>query len=389
MSENFKKLIGKNKKDYDQAAKHLIDDCDVTLFNELVENDSFLFDFVKQNVAQRISNAIDDKNYTNLLKFLKYYSPYYEDAIVNNLVKYANEDLTDTLLEKLENGTDNEKTYCAKYFAKIKDPLCYDLLISNAFSDNEYLSGNCAYALSSWQDKKIYEIALEKLKNNDDFEKIKGVKFLSAFGNKEAVEPIINAMKNSTMAENIAGEIPYLINLFELLDKYYDDGLLVINYILNGIGEILPLSVVFDFELFEVFERLTNNCKDSKCSIIILNAQDKFETLTENDEYLFDEDKETRDEIFDIRNLVNSIDKKDLTPNINKELDEKSPFVYTALEFSNDVLAIRELLKSDNQTLILRTAEILKKLGSFDETVRQIALSKVSDINIKTIIRSL
>lgn len=45
----------------------------------------------------------------NLLALLKYYSPFYEDFIVSNLVKFANEDLTDKLLEIFENGTDEEK----------------------------------------------------------------------------------------------------------------------------------------------------------------------------------------------------------------------------------------------------------------------------------------
>ena len=387
MSENFKKLTGKY--DYEKVASHLIDDCDISLFKELVENDSFLFDFIKNNVSQRISNAVTPDNYKNLLEFLKYYSPYYEDAIVKNLVKYANEDLTDVMLEKFENGNNDEKTYCAKYFAFIKDPLAYDFLKNNAFSQNEYLSSNCAFALANWGDKEIYHIALEKLKNNDDFEKISAVKFLSAYGNKEAVKDILDAMKNSTMAENIAGEIPYLMNLFELLDKYYQDALLTINFIINGLGEILPLSIVFDFELFDVFERLTNNSSDSQCGIVLLNAQDKFNTLTENDEYLFDEDKDTKNEINDINKLLKNTNKKELENNINKELNDKSPFVFTALDFATDILAIRELLKSDNQTVILKTAEVLKKLNSFDETARTVALLKITDINIKSIIRAL
>ena len=387
MSENFKKLTGKNG--YEAVAYHLVNDCDINLFKELVENDSFLFDFVKNNVATRISNAINQNNYKNLIQFLKYYSPYYEEAIVSNLVKYADEDLTDVMLEKFENGTDEEKIYAARYFGYIKDSLCYEFLKQNAFSNNDYLAQNCASTLSIWQDREIYNTALEKLQSDDDFEKISAVKFLTAFGDKDAIIPVIEAMKNSTMAENIAGEIPYLMNLFELLDKYYQDGLLVVNYIINGIGDILPLSVVFDFELFEIFERLTSSCNDSKCAVVLLNALNKFEILTENDEYLFDEDKDTKNEVNDIKKVLKSIDKKDLEKYISSELDEKSPFVFTALDYAEDLIAIRELLKSDNQTVILKTAEVLKSLGNFDETARTVALLKVTDINIKNIIRAL
>ena len=99
--------------------------------------------------------------------------------------------------------------------------------------------------------------------------------------------------------------------------------------------------------------------------------------------------KNTKNEIFDIKKLLNSAKKKDLEKYINDELREDSPFVFTALDFATDELAIRELLKSNNQTLILKTAEVLKSLGNFDETARTVALLKVTDINIKAIIRAL
>jgi hypothetical protein len=385
MSELLKQLTGKNN--YDAAVKHLVNDCDVKLFQELVESDSFLFDFVKQNVANRIANVVNENNYRNLLSFLKFYSSAYEEVIVGTLVKFADEDLTDIILEKFENGTDDEKAYAAKYFASIQDSLAYDCLIKNAYSQNEALAQNCASTLAIWKDEKSYNDALEKLNSEDDFDKFSAVKFLISYGKKEALPAILEVMKNSAMAENIAGEIPYLENLFELFDKDYENGLLVLNYIINGLGEILPLSVVFDFELFDVFEQIINNYNDSKRAIVLLNAKEKFETLTENDEYLFDEDKNTKNEIHDIKNLLKNTEK--LEKFINDELREDSLFVFTALDFASDVLAIRELLKSNNQTLILKTAEVLKKLGNLDETAKTIALLKVTDINIKAIIRAL
>ena len=213
--------------------------------------------------------------------------------------------------------------------------------------------------------------------------------FLAAYGNKEAVPAIIETMKTSAMAENIAGEIPYLVSLFELLENRYEDGLLTLNYIINGLGEILDLSLVFDFELFEVLEKLINNHEDSKASIVLLNAKDKFDTLTEYDEYLFDEDKDTKNEIQDIKKLLKNVNRKELEAHVNEELNENSPFVYTALDFATDLISIRELLKSNNQTVILKTAEVLKSLGNLDETAKTVALLKVTDINIKSIIRAL
>ena len=128
MSDKLKQLTGKNPKDFEPVAYSLMNTPDVDLFKELIDKDDFLFDFVKNNVAKRLEKACNKNNYPNLIKLLKFYSPSYEDFIVSNLVKYANEDLTDQMLELLENGNDSEKTYCAKYFEYINDPLALDLL---------------------------------------------------------------------------------------------------------------------------------------------------------------------------------------------------------------------------------------------------------------------
>ena len=389
MDEKLKKLTGKNKNDYERIAAEIVNNADTALFKELVENDGYLFDFVKQNVAQRLAAACNETNYRNLLKFFDYYSPYYDDFIVSTLARYADEDLTDEILDMFENGTTAQKTYCAKFFSYIQDPLALELLRENSYTDNESLNANCAATLGIFQDEASYNDAVRKLWSEDEFEQLSAVKFLVLYGDKKALPEILHAMKNSTMAENIAGEIPYLETIFEILDDHYEDGLLVLNHIVNGLGEIIGLASVFDYELYDVFERIIRNSNDSKAAVVLLNAQEKFAILTENDEYLFDEDKNTKNEINDIKKLLSGINVKNLKPMILQELNETSPFVYTALDFADDVFAIRELLKCNNQTIILKTAEVLKKLNNLDEPTKTVALLKVSDENIKSIIRAL
>lgn len=385
----IKQLTGKNRQDFENAASHLVNTADIEMFKALIDKDDFLFDFVKQNVAERIANVIDENNYKNLLSFLKYYSPSYEDVIISTLVKYADEDLTDKMLEIFENGTNAEKTYCAKFFTYIQDPLALELLRKNAKTEDEFLNSNCAAALGAMKDEVSYQNALSNLKSDDEFEQLKAVKFLTSYGNLDALYPIIDAMKNSSMSENIAGEIPYLCDIFTILENDLPNGLLIINNIINGLGEIIPLSSVFDYELYELFERLIRNADDSKTAIVLLNANEKFETLTENDEYLYDEDKDTKKEIIDIKKLIGHINKKGLLCFVNQELNENSPFVYTALDFAQDMYAVRELLKCNNQTIILKTAEVLKAHNELDDTSRQVALLKITDDNIKSIIRAL
>lgn len=382
----IKKLTSKNKTDYEPVAHQLINTPDISLFEELVNQDDFLFDFVKRNVSQRLQNACNASNYRNLLALMKVYSPFYEDFIASTLAKFADEDLTDELLEIFENGTEAEKTYCAKYFSHIKDPLALEFLRESAFSENENLSSNCAATLGAFEDKESFELALNKLDSDDDFEIFKGVNFLIAYGDKTAAKKIIEVLDKSSMAENIAGEIPYLIDLFSILELDTVSGLTVINYIINGLGEILPLSTTIDYNLYSVIEDLANNSQNSAIATVLTNAREKFNTLTENDEYLFDEDKNTKNEVLEINKLLNSIK---ICGNIDEELRADSPFVFTALDFTTNAAAAENLLSTDNQTIILKAAEILKKLGVWNENLRAKALQHVTDSTIRAIIEAL
>ena len=158
----FKKLTGKNPREYEYAARHIMDNADEKLFAELVEKDSFLFDFVKQNVAQRLEKATNEYNWQTVLSFLKYYSPSYEEFVASTLAKYADEDLTDRMLEFLENGTDDEKTYAAKFFSYVQDPLAIEFLKKNSYTENEYLNTNCAITLAAMKEESSYNEAIEK-----------------------------------------------------------------------------------------------------------------------------------------------------------------------------------------------------------------------------------
>lgn len=386
MSENLKKLTGKNPKDFEPLAYALINTPDVELFAELVGSDDFLFDFVKQNVANRLSKVCNESNYMNLLALLKYYSPFYEDFIVSNLVKFANEDLTDKLLEIFENGTDEEKTYCAKFFAFVQDPLALEFLQKNAYSENSALSSNCASTLALLGDKTSYKQALEKLNSDDEFTILDGVKFLVSYGDKAVVPEVISAMKKSSMAENIAGELLYLTNLFELYKQNQEDGLFVLNSIINGLGEILGLAQIFDFRLYEFLEMLINGHKDSKVAVVLINAVDKFDTLTENDEYLFDETKDTKQEVSDIKKLLSTMDVAQLYSLIDEELLEDSLFVFSALEYTENEGKVRGLLNSSNPTVVLKALEVLKILGVLTNDDKHKALDSVVDENLRSVI---
>lgn len=398
----IKKLTGKNQSDYEFAASHIINNSDTKAFSDLINRGDFLFDFVKKNVEKRLLTEVNENNYKNLFTFLKFYSCDYEDFIVSSFVKFANEMLTDKMLDLLENGTKEEKAYCAKYFYHINDTLAIELLRKQAYSDFDPLAQNCAMALSAMKDDFSYNLAVEKLQSTDEFEKLSAIKFLSAYNDKRATALIFNAMKVSSMPENIACEISYLQNFLKLLEtEFKNDTILAINYIINGLGEIIPLWQVFDFQLFEVLEKLIGlqAVKESSMSAtVLLNAKLKLDQLTENDEYLFDEDKQTKNEVFEIKKLLNSNTQnfwETQAKLLLSELDDKSDFIFSALELVQELSLkeasskLKKLLNSSNQTIILKTAEVLKSLKELDTLELEQVLNKVSDENIKAIISSL
>lgn len=384
MSDRLKKLTGKNPKDFEPVAFDVINIPDVELFKELIDNEDFLFDFIKQNVANRLAKVCNSSNYLNLLQFLKYYSPSYEDVIISNLVKFSDEDLTDKMLAIFEDGTDDEKTYCAKYFSIVQDSLALDFLKENAYSENSSLSANCATALALFGDTESKNEALLKLKSDDEFEKLDGVRFLVSYGDKSVIPAIVDVMKTSSFAENIAGDLLYLTDLFSLYKTNKTDALFVFNSVINGLGEILGLAQIFDFRLYEFIEMLLKEQTDSEIAVVLANAKDKFNTLTENDEYLFDETKDIKQEVMDIKQLLSSF--KVNQSLINAELKSESLFVFTALEFANNESAIRGLLISANQTVVLKALEMLKQMNSLTKEDKNLALSSVTSEDIKSVI---
>lgn len=389
MSDKLKKLTGKNPKDFEPVAYSVINNSDCGLFSELVSQDDFLFDFVKQNVANRLAKVCNESNYLNLLNFLKYYSPSYEDFIVSTLAKYADEDLTDKMLEIFENGTEDEKVYCAKFFSYIQDPLAIEFLNKYAYSENLYLSGNCASTLALLGEVESYNKALEMLKSSDDFEVLSAVKFLVAYGNKDAVADILKVMKKSSLAENIAGELLYLIDLFALYEVSQVEALYVLNLVISALGEILGLSQVFDFQLYDFIEMIINSKFTPESVVVLNNACDKFNTLTENDEYLYDETKDTKQEVYDIKNLLNKIDFYKFKSLLDTNIDEDSLFVATALDFTENMDKVRMLLSSSNQTLVLKSLEVLKKNNSMTENDRVTAYNSVSNQDLKNVIMAI
>ena len=386
----IKKLTGKNPDEYEGVAKSLVDNSDVNLFAKLVKQDDFLFDFVKNNVATSIKKAVNQDNYLNLLNFLDNYSPSYDSVIAECLYNFGGIEILPAMKEIFVNGNVEKKAYALKYFSFVPREYVEELLPlirQTAVSEFEPLSINSIEVLSKMNDEIFKTEALQKLNSEDEFEQYNGVKYLVAFKALDTLPQILQVMKKSSLSENIASEIPYLVPVEDLIKT--DDGVLVLCNIVSAIPEIIPPSAVIDYNLFSIFEDLYLNNLSSSSAVLLRLAQEKFAELTSNDEYLYDCDKNTKDEVFAINQLLVGIDSYKLKNLLYDELYDESDFVFFAVDFVDEQEELEVLLDSLNPTLILKVLSILKEKGKLTSEHKTSALNTINADEIKQYIDAL
>lgn len=386
----IKKLTGKNPDEYEAVAKSLVDNSDVNLFAKLVKQDDFLFDFVKNNVANRIKKAINKDNYLNLLNFLDNYSPSYDSVIAECLYNFGGIEILPAMKEIFVNGNVEKKAYALKYFSFVPREYVEELLPlirQTAVSEFEPLSINSIEVLSKMNDEIFKTEALQKLNSEDEFEQYNGVKYLVAFKALDALPQILQVMKKSSLSENIASEIPYLVPVEDLIKT--DDGVLVLCNIVSAIPEIIPPSAVIDYNLFSIFEDLYLNNLSSSSAVLLRLAQEKFAELTSNDEYLYDCDKNTKDEVFAINQLLVGIDSYKLKNLLYDELYDESEFVFFAVDFVDEAEELEALLDTKNPTLILKVLLKLKDKQMLTQSHKDIASKNIGENELKQYIEAL
>ena len=386
----IKKLTGKNPDEYEGVAKSLVDNSDVNLFAKLVKQDDFLFDFVKNNVANRIKKAVNQDNYLNLLNFLDNYSPSYDSVIAKCLYNFGGIEILPVMKEIFVNGNVEKKAYALKYFSFVPREYVEELLPlirQTAVSEFEPLSINSIEVLSKMNDEIFKTEALQKLNSEDEFEQYNGVKYLVAFKALDALTQILQVMKKSSLSENIASEIPYLVPVEDLIKT--DDGVLVLCNIVSAIPEIIPPSAVIDYNLFSIFEDLYLNNLSSSSAVLLRLAQEKFAELTSNDEYLYDCDKNTKDEVFAINQLLVGIDSYKLKNLLYDELYDESEFVFFAVDFVDEAEELESLLDTKNPTLILKVLLKLKDKQMLTQSHKDIASKNIGENELKQYIEAL
>ena len=388
----FKMLTGKKPAEYEHAAKILVDIPDIELFKKLVKQEDFLFDFVKNNVAKRIKQACSKNNVKNLYKFLEYYSPSYDEMIAETLLQFDEADCVNNMKDLFVNGTTSQKTYAVKLFSLLDKDAVKDLIPlirETALSENEFLANNSIEVLSKNDDTISKENAIKQLNSKDEFEQYNAIKFLVTYGAKDTLPLIYEIMKKSSLAENIALEIPFLVNIETLLEKDFDKAVLVLCNIINSIPEIVSPAVVIDYNLAEILENLYKNNLTSSSALLLRMSKEKFASFEENEEYLFDCDKNTKDEVAKINKFLKGISANKLNSLLYDELFDESDFVFFALDYVDDIEELETLLDSSNQTLILKVLTLLKEKQALTQKHKDKALNYIESADIKQIIEVL
>ncbi|MCX4275284.1 MAG: hypothetical protein OSJ27_05840 [Candidatus Gastranaerophilales bacterium] len=411
-TKNANDLISKNFEAAKSAAKAVVDTADVETFEKLTQKSEFIFDFIKEKIIKNLCCAVTKENLSNILKFTKIYSSDFEDFIVNSWVKFANEDLTDEILTLFEQGTEEQKAYAAAYFYHINDPLAVEFLEKYAFSDFDPLAQNCAAALCSFKDKKLYNEAISVLQNavsnsEEDFENYKYVNFLVSYGDKSAFDVLFEYFKNTSVKGFAASSILYLTNLFELADTgKLKEALCIFDNILSAYPEEISLETVFDFEILRFIKYLCKTVKDgvpqgisdiapSYIKRIILKAKYKFNLISREDIYTFDLPKDVKKEITAISEYINALDiplfdglEEELCTKDRERILETFDIIlnFGKTEFSPKIAEI--IANTEFEDVISEGVKILKTFGKLELIGKEEILNKIKNQNLKALTES-
>lgn len=403
-------LIGKDKIKARQSAENILNIPDIEAWQCLIENSEFLFSHIKEKAGINIINSANKANIENIFSLLKYHSSDWDSYIAEILAKFSDDEIETRMLDILINASEPEKAYAAKYFSLIISEKASIALFNSSKSTYQPLKSNSAEALGKLKDNLSYDFNLIKLKSADDWDKVEASEFLAAYGNEEAVYPMLEAMSSSAMSEHISGYIAMLKNYSDIFNDEDNYNLLALegfDNLISGLVEVWPLNVLFDFKIYETLENLiilankeANNLS-GKYAQLLIKAKLRISLYFENSQYTFDEERPVINELEEIYHLLNSEDNEFWERQINylycelEVSDEKRNIAaITLLNELNLKESIPFLIKfiSNNYISDLSACEAiitLSKLGVSEQINEYNSiLSRIKDKNIASIIQN-
>lgn len=390
-TQNAKNLISKDFKLSNQAANDIVNSADIKTFETLCKNSEYIFDFVADKAIKNLINATNKNNLSATLEFAKFYDPKFSQYIETVWQKYADEDLTDEILNIFDSGTTEQKIYAAKYFEKINDPLALEYLNKYAFDEDELLSSACACTLRAFGDKTSRNKALEMLNTSDDFQKFSAIKLLINYGLKEDVAAIINELKTSPFSSNIAQEIMYKYSFSQLENLLAPEDIIALyDEIISSYPEDITLDTIQDFSVYEFIEKNINN-KNSYIQRILTDTKLLVELVVSDNIYTYDLNKNALSELKNIESLLKN--HKSEGALISNELKNEKKRALRALNTlinlnsKENFKEIEELYtKSCDSEILCECARVAKCLDS--KLNPAIGLEKITDANAKELFKS-
>ena len=395
-TKNANNLLSKDATVAKSAARAVVDGGDFETFCEICSKGEVIFDFIKDKIVNNLIEATNRSNCANLLLFTPYYSADFEDFLTEGLVKFAREELTDALLEIFAEGTNEQKTYCAAYFARILDPLALDFLKTGASSEFLPLKNNCAKALAVFGDRGLYNASLEKLECEDEMSALEAVEFLVAYGDIAAFEPVYAFMKKTPYAPYVALDLLGFKNFEELLKTDRRSAALnIFNAILNGYPEMLPLHSVLYADIKGLLINLNKNTPTPREAKLTLKAKAKFDLISGNENYTFDVDKSVKSEIDEIAKFLNTLSITELADAIESEFERDDEGVIDLFEIVTELrleqylpTIVQKINTSDYPPLICEGVKALKEFNRLDLVNGELLAQKVSDPNALALLNS-
>jgi len=363
-------LLKKDKNISQNAANSIINDTNLDAWICLVENADYILDFIKRNATQKLYFACNEQNIFNLFEFLNYHSSDLDDFVASAFAAFCNDEIVERMFKLLDDGTNQQKAYAAKFFSLVHNPNAIELLFEGSKSDYKPLANNCAVALGEMNEQASFDYYVELLSSDDEWKVLNAAEFLSLYGNRDVVLPMLRAMSNSTMSEYISSEIASFDKLYNLFtsdnEEIQELSLECFDNILSGLVHVWPLSVLFDFEVKACLETLLNLIQqegkfNKRCSQLLLKAKNRLELFNQNDQYKFDEDKNTLCELEDICGLLNSYPETFWEAQIDNLLYE--------LDSSNGKRVIAALNLIADMKIDYVAKDLVKKLDANDEKV--------------------
>lgn len=395
-SNLFKNIISKDKNLSENAIKELLKTKNKEGFEEICKKSEFIFPFVKEKIINNFVKIVNKDDLDTIFEFSKIYSYDFEDIIVKSWLKFANEDLTDRILELFEIGKDCQKAYCAKYFSVINDPLSLEYLEKQVFSDYEPLRINCARALKSFgQDEIINIVKKEIMSSDNEFDKIPLYQILAVWGNKENIKFILDNSFLSPYNGNIISNI-LDYNDFSELNNYldYDSICKIFNVLIENYPENLELNTLIYYQIYDFIVYLNKNPNSYSINLLAL-AKNQFSEYEKNDIYIFDLDKDSKEELKKINNFLKTFE-PDFS-NLKTELYLNDSFRFeTAIKVIDEykldftVEELGKLINGSDASLKAKAviAQTLKSLNKTD-IIEKEKIQNIENENIKALILSL